>query len=149
MKTAIRTSSISLRFLVAVAALFMLCFTGQTAWAQQSSRPADTVSVKPALAAPSGPVETYPEPYGGMMHFYRAIGQRLMFDNTTAPQRATVAFMVEKDGSLTHVRIMKSNMSEQMNAQIIRAVYMTPGWHPGTENGQPVRVQFTFPVTNY
>jgi len=135
----------------AVATLLVaLAMLHQKAVAQQGNHREDSALVK---TNPSGafvePEETSPYPYGGMQSFYRFIGKRITFDNTTEKQRAIVTFVVERDGSLAHIRIIKSSMSKDMDAQIVRALYLSPAWMPGTQNRQPVRVQYTFPITNY
>lgn len=130
--------------------LLVLSCMHQQSTAQQVKHPQDTVITKATQAKVfAEPDETDPRPYGGMQNFYHFIGRRITFDNTVERQRAIVMFTVEKDGSLTHIRIFRSNMSKELNAQIVRALYMSPAWAPGTQNGQPIRVEYTFPVTNY
>ena len=60
--------------------------------------------------------------------------------------RVVVAFIVEKDGSLSDVRIAKS-VHPLLDAEAIRVVSSMPKWNPGLENGNPVRVKYTVPVT--
>lgn len=60
--------------------------------------------------------------------------------------RVVVAFIVEKDGSLSDVRIAKS-VHPLLDAEAIRVVSSMPKWNPGLENGNPVRVKYTIPVT--
>lgn len=141
--------SIQHKWLTITALCLLLSFVQHRAMAQQNTHQTDTLTIKTTPAEANSIIATDPEPYGGMRNFYHFIGRRLRFDNTTQRQRAIVALVVEKDGSLTHIRILKSNMSDDMNAQIIRAVYLFSWWTPGTENSHPVRQQFTFPVTNY
>ena len=60
--------------------------------------------------------------------------------------RVVVAFIVEKDGSLSDVRIAKS-VHPLLDAEAIRVVSSMPKWNPGLENGNPVRVKYVLPVT--
>ena len=60
--------------------------------------------------------------------------------------RVVVAFIIEKDGSLSDVRIAKS-VHPLLDAEAIRVVSSMPKWNPGLENGNPVRVKYTIPVT--
>jgi protein TonB len=57
-----------------------------------------------------------------------------------------VAFIVEKDGSLSDVRIANS-VHPLLDAEAIRVVSSMPKWNPGLENGNPVRVKYVLPVT--
>lgn len=136
-----------------VAVLLFLVFALQQSARAQAARKADSVVAQPATHTTDGvfaePEEISPEPYGGMRNFYLSVYQRLAFDNLTDRQRAIVAFVIEKDGSLSHIKLLKSTMSKNMNAQIVRAMYMVPKWKPGSQNGQLIRVQYTIPITNY
>jgi len=60
--------------------------------------------------------------------------------------RVVVAFIIEKDGSLSDVRIAKS-VHPLLDAEAIRVVSSMPKWNPGLENGNPVRVKYTIPIT--
>ncbi len=60
--------------------------------------------------------------------------------------RVIVAFIIEKDGSLSDVRIAKS-VHPLLDAEAIRVVSSMPKWNPGLENGDPVRVKYTIPIT--
>lgn len=39
------------------------------------------------------------------------------------------------------------SVSEELDAEAIRVVSSMPKWQPGTQNGKPVNVKFTLPVT--
>jgi len=54
-------------------------------------------------------------------------------------------FVVERDGSLSDFKIMKTP-SETIATETIRVFQLSPAWIPGTQNGKPVRVQFTLPI---
>ena len=60
--------------------------------------------------------------------------------------RVTVRFVVEKDGSLSGVRILKG-VDKDLDAEAIRVVKRMPRWQPGRKNGEPVRSEFSLPVT--
>ena len=59
--------------------------------------------------------------------------------------RVTVQFVVEKDGSVTDVRIMKS-VDPSLDKEAERVVKSMPKWIPGKQNGSPVRVNYYVPV---
>lgn len=56
-----------------------------------------------------------------------------------------VNFIVEKDGTLSHIKILKG-ISEEFDAEAIRAVKDMPVWKPGKKDGQIVRANFTLPI---
>ncbi|MBP3839081.1 MAG: energy transducer TonB [Prevotella sp.] len=61
--------------------------------------------------------------------------------------RVIVKFIVEKDGSLTDVHVVKS-VDPSLDEEAVRVVRSMPKWTPGKRlNGKPVRVQYLLPVT--
>ncbi len=60
--------------------------------------------------------------------------------------RVLVEFVVERDGSINDVKIMKS-VDTILDNEAIRIVKAMPKWEPGTMNGKAVRVKHTLPVT--
>ena len=66
-----------------------------------------------------------------------------------------VLFIIEKDGSVTSVRVMRSirvddaTLSEAVTSleeEALKAVSSLPDFRPGTEGGDPVRVEYVVPV---
>jgi len=57
-----------------------------------------------------------------------------------------VQFVVEKDGSISNVKIAKS-VELSIDREAARLVKNMPRWIPGMQNGTPVRVKYTVPVT--
>lgn len=55
-------------------------------------------------------------------------------------------FVIEKDGSLTNIKITESN-SPFLQSEAIRVIKSMPKWKPATENGIPIRSDFTLPIT--
>ena len=60
--------------------------------------------------------------------------------------RVIANFVVEKDGSITEAKIVKS-VSPELDAEALRVVSAMPQWIPGMQNGEAVRVKYTIPVT--
>jgi protein TonB len=56
-----------------------------------------------------------------------------------------VAFIVEKDGSITHVKLLKG-IGYGCDEEALRVVNSMPRWTPGRQNGIPVRVQMALPL---
>ena len=59
--------------------------------------------------------------------------------------RVTVQFVVEKDGSVTDVKTMKS-VDPSLDKEAERVVKSMPKWIPGKQNGSAVRVKYFVPV---
>ncbi|MDY6207200.1 MAG: energy transducer TonB [Prevotella sp.] len=59
--------------------------------------------------------------------------------------RVLVAFVVEKNGSISNVKIQRS-VHPLLDAEAIRVVKMMPRWEPGKHNNKPVRVRFVLPI---
>ena len=59
--------------------------------------------------------------------------------------RVTIQFVVERDGSVTDVRTMKS-VDPSLDREAERVVKSMPKWIPGKQNGSPVRVKYFVPV---
>ena len=59
--------------------------------------------------------------------------------------RVYVSFVVQKDGSLTDVKIARG-VHPTLDEEAIRVVKKMPKWKPGRQNGKEVNVRATVPV---
>ena len=59
--------------------------------------------------------------------------------------RVIVGFIVQKDGSITHAKIVRS-IDPELDAEALRVVKGMPKWTPGTQLGKPVSVKYVLPV---
>jgi protein TonB len=57
-----------------------------------------------------------------------------------------LSFVIEKDGSVSNVRIVKG-LSEKLNMVAIKVVEKMPKWKPAINNGKPVRSRFMLPIS--
>ena len=94
-------------------------------------------------------VEIDPKPPGGMRAFMNYIGE-----NYDYPQEAVeagvngvvqVSFVVERDGSLTDMKIVR-DLKYGTGEAAIRVLQSSSKWSPGVQNGRPVRVAYTLPI---
>lgn len=94
-------------------------------------------------------VEQQPEFVGGfgaMMKFlssnmkYPASARRMGIDGSVF-----VRFVVEPDGSISNVEILKG-ISGDCDKEAARVVGKMPNWKPGKQNGRAVRVRFVLPL---
>lgn len=59
--------------------------------------------------------------------------------------RVIVSFVVERDGSITDVKVVRS-VDPSLDREATRVVKSMPRWSPGKQNGSAVRVKYTVPV---
>lgn len=94
-------------------------------------------------------VEVQPEPPGGMAAFRKWIAENYVY-----PQAATeagikgtvhVTFVVEKDGSLTDIKVVR-DLSYGTGQAAVNMLKKAKKWSPGIQNGRPVRVQYSLPI---
>ena len=60
--------------------------------------------------------------------------------------RVVIGFIVEKDGSLTDVKVLR-HVDIALDAEALRVVKGMPKWIPGRQNKQRVRVKYNVPVS--
>ena len=60
--------------------------------------------------------------------------------------RVIATFVVERDGSITDVKVVKS-VDPSLDKEAVRVLKSMPKWIPGKQNGSAVRVKYTVPVT--
>lgn len=60
--------------------------------------------------------------------------------------RVVVSFVVERDGSITDVQVVRS-VDPSLDREAQRVVRSMPRWIPGKQNGQAVRVKYNVPVS--
>ena len=108
--------------------------------------PIDAVAEDTKIYSTAG-IEQKPEFPGGMANFYKFVG-----NNFKAPEeeglkgKVLVTFVVEKDGSLTDIKVIR-DIGFGTAAEAIRVLRKSPKWSPGEQNGKKVRVQFSLPIT--
>jgi len=94
--------------------------------------------------------EELPEFIGG----YQAFKEFIQL-NTIYPEPAKdielegtvyVGFVVEKDGSITDVKVLRG-VHSLLDKEAVRVVKLMPKWKPGRQNGYPVRVRYNVPIS--
>ena len=107
------------------------------------------VSQKDQKEEPFNVVEDMPAFPGGMEAMIQFISSNIKYPADAKKQkvdgRVLVNFVVEKDGSITEVKVIKPAFPS-LDAEAIRVVKAMPKWKPGYQNGKAVRVQFTMPI---
>ncbi len=95
-------------------------------------------------------VEQKPEFQGGEAAMYKWLSDNIVYPSAASEEgiqgRVVVEFVVGKDGSITNVRIVRPR-HPALDKEALRVVKAMPKWMPGRNNGQPVKVTYTLPVT--
>ena len=60
--------------------------------------------------------------------------------------RVVVNFIVEKDGAISNVNVVRS-VTPTLDAEAVRVIKAMPKWVPGKQDGQFVRVKYNVPVS--
>ena len=94
-------------------------------------------------------VEEQPSPKGGIKAFYQFVSSNLEYPQKARRMglegRVFVEFVVEKDGSLTDVKIARG-IGGGCDEEAIRVISSAPKWHPGKQRGRAVRVRMVMPI---
>lgn len=121
----------------------------------------EVLRIKEEIASPEPPkhvednkifevVEQNPTFPGGTAALMSWLSQNIKYPVIAAENgvkgRVIVQFVVEKDGSITDVVVVKS-VDPSLDKEATRVIKNMPHWIPGRQNGSPVRVRFTVPVT--
>ena len=94
-------------------------------------------------------VEEMPQYPGGEQALLKYVS-----DNITYPQEAKdkeiqgrvfVSFVIEKDGSVNEVKVLRS-IGGGCDEEAVRVIKGMPKWKPGKQEGKPVRVSYMMPI---
>lgn len=86
---------------------------------------------------------------GGESAFGSYLSQNIRYPsgakNRNTQGRVILGFVVEKDGSINNVKIIKS-VDPELDAEAVRVISQSPKWNPGLLHGVPVRLAYTIPI---
>lgn len=91
--------------------------------------------------------EQMPEFSGGGQPALAAFIADNISKDITKEGRAAVVFIVERDGSLSDIHIIRSSSDQELDDEAIRIIRKMPKWIPGKQRGKNVRVKYTIPVS--
>lgn len=94
-------------------------------------------------------VDHVPEFPGGFNAFIKFLSSNIKYPENARKNkvqgRVIITFVVEKDGSLTNIRIARG-VEEDIDREAIRVIQMSPAWKPGIQTGKLVRVAYAVPI---
>ena len=91
-------------------------------------------------------VEVRPDFPGGIQKFYDFVGKNYRAPEEDIKGKIFVQFVVEKDGSLTDIKVVR-DLGYGTGAEAIRVLKKSPKWKPGIQNGRAVRVLYSLPIS--
>jgi protein TonB len=101
------------------------------------------------------PKETYeiqvlPQPYGGEAAWAKFLQRNMRYPpqaiDAKAQGKVFLSFVVEKDGHISDI-VVERGVGYGLDQEAVRVLKLAPAWKPGIQNGHPVRVKFTMPIT--
>ena len=117
--------------------------------ASSLSMASDTAETKYGKEFPCIP-ETFPQFPGGHIALVEYLSKNIKFpkekEKENVRARVVASFTVDKDGSITDAKIVRSQ-GEAFDNEALRVINGMPKWIPGTQNGKAVRVKYTLPIT--
>ena len=94
-------------------------------------------------------VEENPQVPGGEEALYKWLSSNIRYPEICREQgvqgRVIVAFVVNKDGSIVDVKVVRSQ-DQHLSDEAVRVVKTMPKWKPARQGNKPVRARFNLPV---
>lgn len=93
-------------------------------------------------------VDTLAEFPGGVSELYRFIGMNLRYPQIAEGHvegMVICKFVVEKDGSLTNIEVIR-RLDTNLDKEAIRVIKLMPKWKPAQRNRRIVRSYFHLPI---
>jgi len=85
---------------------------------------------------------------GGQIKMATFIKENLKYpeDADGAHGRVIVNFVVEEDGSISDIKVVRG-VHPSLDAEAVRVVKLMPKWKPAERGGKPVRTKYTLPIS--
>ena len=129
------------RLLTVMSVLAILLMVNTNAMAQNKKKANDKVLEK---------AEVMPEYPGGDQAMMDFVAKNVQYPQEARDKeisgRVLVSFIVEKDGSIADVKVVKG-IGGGCDEEAVRVVKAMPNWKPGKDKGKPVRVSYMMPFT--
>jgi len=95
-------------------------------------------------------VEQMPQYPGGPAALIKFLNENVCYPEDAYKNniqgRVIVTFVVRKDGSISDATVVKS-VGPLLDEEALRVVNSMPNWNPGMQNGEPVNVKYTVPIS--
>ncbi len=94
-------------------------------------------------------VEVMPKFPGGEKKLMSYLGENISYPETAknakVSGRVFITFVIEKDGSVNEVKLLRG-IGSGCDEEALRVISSMPKWKPGMQNGNAVRVQYNLPI---
>ena len=112
--------------------------------------PEEMLKKNPNAAIPFSVVENKPTfNDSDANEFSKWVSEQMQYPQDAIDQniqgRVVLQFTVNKEGQVEDVQVVRG-VNEALDNEAVRVVTASPKWEPGTQNGNPVNVRYTFPV---
>lgn len=93
-------------------------------------------------------IEVQPEYIGGINKFYTDFNKefKLKVENKDIRGRVYIDFIVEKNGAISDINIIRDLPSLNTGKKIIEIISKMPKWKPGMQDNKPIRARFTIAI---
>lgn len=124
----------------------------------QSSKNSEEMDIRTTTSKKNEVIETKvndnvvekPQFPGGTAAMFEYLSKNIKYpvvaEENGVQGKVIVSFIVECDGSISNVKVVKS-VDPALDKEAMRIVRSMPHWIPGKRNGSAVRVKYTTPVT--
>ena len=111
---------------------------------------ADNMETAPLNSRVYDVVEQMPSFPGGPAAMFEYLSKAIRYpvdaEKNGIQGRVICTIVVEKDGSISDVKVVKSVLPS-LDKEAVRVVSSMPRWNPGKQSGSTVRVKYTIPLT--
>ncbi len=95
-------------------------------------------------------VEQMPQFPGGQQALFKYLSENVKYPAIAKENRiqgrVICQFVVNKDGSITDVEVVRSGGDPSLDREAVRVIKSMPNWIPGRQKGKPIRVKYSVPV---
>ena len=95
-------------------------------------------------------IDEIPEYPGGDQAMYQFIKDSIIYPdsarNNGIQGRVVCQFIVDKDGSITDIEVVRSSGDTSLDEEAVRVIGLMPKWKPGIARKQPARIKMTLPL---
>ncbi|SDE25900.1 protein TonB [Mucilaginibacter pineti] len=95
-------------------------------------------------------LDVMPEPYGGAAAWSKFLQRTIRYPGAAVDQgvsgKVILSFVIEKDGQLSNIKVDRG-VGYGLDEEALRVLKLAKAWKPGMQNGQPVRVKYTIPIS--
>lgn len=133
--------------------LFLLVSLPFVALSQTDSAKYESMQGK--LSEQDGPlsfatIEVLPQFPGGQAGWGKFLSENINYPAKAIKEkiagRVVLTFIVEKSGELSNIKLIRG-IGGGCDEEAMRVLKMSPPWKPGYQNGRPVRVIYTMPIS--